>query len=221
MVAKNRFQKRKFKFIVFILFLIFVSIFLLLDFKMRPVIKNISQSKAKMIASSVIDEAVLGDMQNNAEKYENITDIHRSPSGEVLSVSMNVCKVNSLKSEINVIIQKKLAQCREKVFHIPLGTLSGVEILNSQGPEIPLKISSCGSVTSDFKSDFLNSGINQTLHRIYLSICARISVVIPGDSCVAEICTDILVSETVIVGRTPGMCSGFQSQNVCASGIYK
>ena len=147
-------------------------------------------------------------MAQNSCEYENITVIKTGNSGEVLSVSLAMCRINALKSRINMLIQKKFSECKEKTFYIPFGTLLGWEILNGQGPEVPVKISSSGSVNSDFKSEFSGAGINQTLHRVYLQVHARISVMLPGDSCVCETDSDILVSEVVIVGATPQMCTG-------------
>lgn len=206
-MAKNRFVKKK---IALLFCIISATMFLFIDFKFRPVVKNISLSKAKNIASSVIDEAVLEDMHTKFEKYENITHLNTSQNGEILSISMDMCKTNELKTGINILIQEKLAKYKEKTFYTPLGTLIGSELLNGQGPKIPMKISSSGNVTSEFRSDFSSAGINQTLHKIYLSIHVQIGVTIPGSSCTSEVTDDILVSETVIVGHIPQMCPGVQ-----------
>ena len=179
-----------------------------MDFKIKPVLKTISSSKAKIIVSEVVNSAVMEDMAQNSSEYENITVIKTGSSGEVLSVSLAMCRVNELKSRINMLIQKKFSEFKEKTFYISLGTLLGWEILNGQGPEVPVKISSSGSVNSDFRSEFSGAGINQTLHRVYLQVHSRISVMLPGDSCVCETDSDILVSEVVIVGATPQMCTG-------------
>ena len=185
-----------------------LGLFLFLDFKIKPVLKTISSSKAKILATEVINSAVIEDMAQNSNEYENITVVKTSNSGEVLSVSLAMCKINKLKSRINILIQKKFSELKENTFHIPFGTLLGWELFNGQGPEIPVKMSSSGSVNSDFKSEFSGAGINQTLHRVYLQVHARISVMLPGDSCVCETDRDILVSEVVIVGSTPQMCTG-------------
>ncbi len=206
-MVKNRFVKKK---IAILFCIVSATIFLFIDFKFRPVVKNISLSKAKNIASSAIDEAVFEDMRTKFEKYESITHFNTSQNGEILSISMDMCKTNELKTGINILIQEKLAKCKEKIFYTPLGTLIGSELLNGQGPKIPMKISSSGNVTSEFRSDFSSAGINQTLHKIYLSIHVHISVTIPGSSCTSEVTDDILVSETVIVGHIPQMCPGLQ-----------
>ena len=204
----------KAKIILFLVFFLMLGLFLFMDFKIKPVLRTISLSKAKIIASEVINSAIVEDMAQNSCEYENITVIKTGNSGEVLSVSLAMCRINELKSRINMLIQKKFAECKEKTFYIPFGTLLGWEILNGQGPEVPVKISSSGSVNSDFKSEFSGAGINQTLHRVYLQVHARISVMLPGDSCVCETDSDVLVSEVVIVGATPQMCGGVAPKTI-------
>ena len=212
--AIKRKPSLKAKIIVFMVVSSALGLFLFMDFKIKPVLKTISASKAKIIASEVINSAIMEDMAQNSSEYENITVIKTGNVGEVLSVSLAMCKINALKSRINMLIQNKFSDFKEKTFYISLGTLLGWEILNGQGPEVPVKISSSGSVNSDFKSEFSGAGINQTLHRVYLNVHARISVMIPGDSCVCETDSDILVSEVVIVGATPQMCTGIGQREI-------
>ena len=46
-------------------------------------------------------------------------------------------------------------------------------------------------------------GINQTLHRIFLNIDAQLSVVIPGVDVTVNTETEVLLAESVIVGKVP------------------
>ena len=95
-------------------------------------------------------------------------------------------------------------------FWISLGTLSGFEILNGKGPKVPMKISIAGNVFTNFNNKFSNAGINQTIHQIYVNIHTKICITIPGSTCTSESDDEILVSETVIVGKVPRVysCSG-------------
>ncbi len=182
-----------------------------MDIKFKPVAKSISANKGRAISTKIINQAILDDISNNQEVYVDITKINTSENGAVQSISSDMYKINRLKSRVNLIIQEKLSGSQNKQFSIPLGTLMGWELLNERGPNVPLGISSSGSVNSEIKSEFTSAGVNQTLHRIYINIHARITVVIPGSSSVTEADTDVLISETVIVGNVPQMCGGIQT----------
>ena len=72
-----------------------------------------------------------------------------------------------------------------------------------RGPLIPLKITLAGTVITELQSQFLSAGINQTKHELTLSVKARIFIRMPGYYTTAEITTNFLVAETVIVGEVP------------------
>ena len=76
-------------------------------------------------------------------------------------------KINTLKSSVTIAIQKKISCMPKKDLSIPIGTLTGTEILNGKGPDVPMKISLSGSVLTNFRSVFESAGINQTKHQIY------------------------------------------------------
>ena len=60
-----------------------------------------------------------------------------------------------------------------------------------------------GNISSEFKSDFQSAGINQTVYKIYINIHAKLSVVVPGCSSIEDFFTNILISETVVLGKVP------------------
>lgn len=71
------------------------------------------------------------------------------------------------------------------------------------GPKIQIKLLPTGSVTTDFKSEFESAGINQTIHRIYLNVACKLTIVTPYDSIEADIINQVLMTESVIVGEIP------------------
>ena len=91
---------------------------------------------------------------------------------------------------------------------IPILTFLGFNILSGYGKEINLKTLSITSVTSEFKSNFLSVGINQTLHSIYLNIRTKAVLQMPFNKR-EEICENsILICENVIIGKVPDIYLG-------------
>ena len=86
---------------------------------------------------------------------------------------------------------------------IPIGTLIGGNLFHGLGPALSLKVTLAGNVQADFKSTFESAGVNQTRHRIYLSVGTSVYSFLPGINSTTDISTDVLVAETVIVGEVP------------------
>lgn len=66
-----------------------------------------------------------------------------------------------------------------------------------------VRIIPAGTVSTDYKTEFLSSGINQTRHRIYIEIVSQMTVVAPFISESVEVRTNVNVAETVLIGNVP------------------
>ena len=72
-----------------------------------------------------------------------------------------------------------------------------------RGPAVKIQISSIGNVETSLKSEFKAQGINQTLHRVYLDVNARVNILTPFKDIEQEIYNQILLVENIIVGHIP------------------
>ena len=200
---------------LFLLVLLGVSLFL--HFKFRPVIKAISVSKAKVISTEAVNEAILQELSENKEAYNQIVKLEKLENGELTAILSDMEKVNKLKSRVGMIIQNKFLSLKDRKISVALGTLSGIEMFNGLGPSVPMKISVSGNVSTDFKTLFSGAGINQTIYQIYLYIRTRICVMVPGCSCCEDFESSFLVSEIVVLGNVPKVYSSQGNLNVSPS----
>lgn len=60
-----------------------------------------------------------------------------------------------------------------------------------------------GNVETELFSQFSQAGINQTLHRIYLSVSCNVTILTPFDSIEDNITNQVLLAEAVILGDVP------------------
>ena len=76
-------------------------------------------------------------------------------------------------------------------------------MLNSLGPSVQIRFIPVGDVTTEFKTDFASTGINQTKHKVFLMITCQIQALsIVADTLVSTN-LEIPIVETVIVGGVP------------------
>ena len=210
-VLKSRHKK------LFLLLLVLLGVSLFLHFKFRPVIKAISVSKAKVISTEAVNEAILQELSENKEAYNQIVKLEKLENGELTAILSDMQKVNKLKSRVGMIIQNKFLSLKDRKISVALGTLSGIEMFNGLGPGVPMKISVSGNVSTDFKTSFSGAGINQTIYQIYLYIRTRICVMVPGCSCCEDFESSFLVSEIVVLGNVPKVYSSQGNLNVSPS----
>ena len=132
-------------------------------------------------------------------------------------LKLNTVKINLIASDIAYNIQQELYKAENSSIALPLGSITGSRYLAGFGPRFQIKILPQGSIITDFKSEFESAGINQTIHRIYLDVACKVTIVTPYDSLEADIINQVLMTESVIVGEIPETyynLEGMDSNNV-------
>lgn len=124
-------------------------------------------------------------------------------------ISSNVLTIDKITSDIAGYIQNSLEQNGNTKVKLSVGSFTGVKMLSGYGPEIPIQISSVGTVNTDIKSEFISQGINQTIHRIYMDIICEVSVLTPFNTITQDIYNKVLLGENVIIGQIPATFYNF------------
>ena len=100
-------------------------------------------------------------------------------------------------------VQEGLDQYEEENFDIRLGSFTGSKLLSGSGPKIKIRIQTDGNVQTELKSEFTSTGINQTLHRLYINVICTTIVYTPFSNTKETVESKILLAEAVIVGKIP------------------
>jgi hypothetical protein len=69
--------------------------------------------------------------------------------------------------------------------------------------DFPVEVIAIRNSDASFESHFSEAGINQTRHQLNMTICVDISVLILGKAESFNVCTQVVVAETIIVGHVP------------------
>lgn len=198
---------------IWIVFSIFFILIIFIDFQLRPLLKSVVASQARMISISIINDIVIDELSRLDVDYSAFVKIERDQNGKVLAINTDIKKVNMLKSEIATKVQAKLSSVGTKTIWIAIGTLTGTEVLNGRGPKVPLKINMSGSILADLNSTFVSAGINQTKHQIYLDISTKIFAIVPGYPVSTGVETNVAIAETIIVGEVPNVFASLDGKN--------
>ncbi len=118
-------------------------------------------------------------------------------------ISANVAPVNEIISDVAIRIQEEFNKKENSNFHIRIGSLTGSRLLSGRGPNLNIQVATIGNIDTDLKSQFSSTGINQTLHRIYLQVECEVVVLTPIHTIEQTIKNQVLIAEAVIVGTTP------------------
>ncbi len=169
--------------------------------RINPMFNTVCKEKAKAIATDIVNKQASKILKGI--NYEDLVKIEKDKAQNIKLLKLNTVKINMLASEIAYNVQQELYKTENNQIKIPIGSITGLKYLVGFGPKINISIYPVGSVTTKFNSEFNSAGINQTIHRIYLDVSCKVTIVTPYDKIESEITNQVLMTELVIVGNIP------------------
>lgn len=204
--AKRRRRFRRFT----LLFAVLALLFLLAERNFRPLVLSLAEARSAALASQVLLGAMSEAMGSGID-YEELMNVRMNHEGQVALLSANAVRMNMLADTAGRAAMERLERMSGERVQVPLGAALGFSLLAGSGPDIPVSIVPVGSVRTEFATEFEASGINQTRHKVYLSLTANIRIVIPTGAKNTEVTANMLVAESIIVGGVP---EGFVGYNL-------
>ena len=188
---------------VFIWLMIILTLSLVILFaaesRIRPIISSYAASRAELYASKLISEAVDGAM---AVETSSPVDVIYNERG-VVSIETDTVALSRIRKNAIVSIASSLGSLDRMNIHVPIGNLLGSYFLSGRGVDVNLRIQQTGDITGEIYSEFIESGINQTLHRIYLRLETDIYLFAGYKGQRMRLSNNFTIAETLIVGEVP------------------
>lgn len=189
---------------VFIILLV-LSIILIVMFRSRyrEVIRELAETQVKNTTSDLTNDAIAKQIADGIIQYDRIVFFEKDLDGKITALKTNMSEVNRLKTDILNIINDEILALDTSDIGIPLGSLILPELLSGKGPVIPVHILSIRNSDATFSSNFIQAGINQTLHQLIMLVSVDVAILVLGQTGSFTVTSEVVVAETVIVGDVP------------------
>ena len=198
----RRVRRRRFLRRALLLSLLLLALFLLIDRNFRPLVFSLAEARSAAMASQVLSGA-LAEAIEDGVTYEDLMNVKMDQSGQVALLSANTMAMNRLATRAGDAALRRLNNMSSERVTVPLGAVLGTTLFSGSGPGVPVSIVPIGSIFTDFATEFEACGINQTRHKVYLQVTANIRIVIPTGAKTTQVSANMLVAESIIVGRGP------------------
>lgn len=186
-----------------LLMLLVLGAAVLLRTRINPLTKELAQAKISDAASNVINRAVNQQIQQGDIRYEDMVELQRDNSGAITALTTNMQEMNRLKTQLLEILDDDIYSIEDDEISIPVGNLTGIQLLSGRGPSIPVKIVAVSSSDATFQGEFTDAGINQTIHRIMMEVSLDLIVLLPSGTVTDRVSSQVCVAETVLLGPVP------------------
>ena len=179
-----------------------VSILLLWGILSETGLSSVTQELTETVTRGYLLSAMQQAVKEELQVEErNFVAVNRTGSGEISAVSADVTALNDLKA--GTLLRLSRALNGKATARIPIGSLTNIGILNGRGPKVPVKLKLEGTADIAFRTDFSSAGINQSCHRITMTVTA--TVYSQSNRFEARVTdkTETVLAETVLVGEVP------------------
>lgn len=189
----------------FTLFLLVMAALLLMFssmFFLQELAVDIAVSDACDVVTVNVNRAIAQIMREEDYSGDYFVTFEKNDTGEVTAISSNMARINMLSAQV---LERVVGATDNNMLSvdIPAGNLSGIGLLMGKGPKIPVKIIVETTSTVGFNNSIITAGINQSKHQINLVVNVDVNVLIPWCKRSANIITEVLIADTVIVGKVP------------------
>lgn len=204
---------RRVRRIICVLLIVIISLSAYLEFAVKAQLSDVIAAGMKDLALSAVDSAVVDYLKENPDIGERLTRARYSDSGTVTSLISDPTAVNTLKASLSDLSRDYIDRtASQQGLSLPLGSFSGFVFLTNLGPMINLDISCRSTVACTLNSAFESGGVNQTLHRVTLTVDIEIVIYNPFRMSPIHTSSDFEIARTVIVGDVPSYTYGSLSQ---------
>lgn len=189
-------------FILIALTVAFVLIAIPIRGYLRDLAGDIAISDAADSITSAVNMCIREKLIESSRDYDYFVDLQKDADGNVTAITTNMARINTLSTDILHDIIESSSR-GELDLKIPLGSILGSSILQGRGPKIPVKLVMLTSSSASFRNDFTSVSINQSRHQIILEVRIEIDILLPWEVRTSEVISEVLIAETVIVGKVP------------------
>ncbi len=167
------------------------------------------QSATAQVTNQVVTAISLA-VEDLPIRYDQVITLEKNEQGRITALQSDMGAIGAYRDRLSHALVTQMDGLKEQNLSIPLGSLTGIDLLSGRGPGVPVKVLSARAVSTAFENVFSEAGINQTRHQIMLNVKVTASILLPGQTTQVDIPHQLCVAETVIVGEVPAYYTNFE-----------
>lgn len=195
--------RRRLKSLLIILLIAVVLLLSLFRWKFNQPIRELAQAQVINATSDLINDAIDRQIEAGDIHYDRIVYFEKNLDGGITALKTNMSEVNRLKTNTLNLINDEILALDQSDIGVPIGNIFLPELFSGRGMTIPVQIIAIRNSDAYFESNFTQAGINQTLHRLNMSVLVDVSILVLGRSSSFTVSSEVVVAETIIIGDVP------------------
>lgn len=162
----------------------------------------VAEAEFKQKATEIMQNNVY-EVYTQGSENQDFLKFEKDSAGNITLLRTDTIKMTAMAQKVALKCTKDIQSLGVNGIKVPLGYVTKNNLVAKFGPNVTASMEPIGRVQIKYSSEFQAAGINQTRHKIKITLSARIKVILPTEDEEILIENDMPVSETIIVGKIP------------------
>ncbi len=171
--------------------------------RIRPVVTEYAESRARMLAEQTANETVAQVLAEHTALCRSVIQTTYNDQNRLSSVIADAAAVNTIKTAVATSVLEQLQSLSSINIGIPMGTLVGPDWLSGWGPVIRFPIGVTARVITTVSSSLEAVGMNQSAFKVLLNVHIALSVITPDGRSSVAVDSAFPMAEVVLLGEVP------------------
>lgn len=203
---KRKKGRRLLAVIAFLLILAIISVSYANN-KLDPLVRDTAIPQLRNLIAQIINESVDKILDSGHGRFVSVI---YGDGGKIISIETDPLEINKFRTSVSREIAARLSVLEEYYVNISLANVFDDEVILGRFPDWRLRASvePNGGTETSVESTLTSAGINQSLHRIDLSVTVGIKALLLISTVDVTNTTNVCIAETVIIGEVPSVYLG-------------
>lgn len=176
--------------------------------KAEPIAVSATENVVGGWLEELVADAVRRELEDKGYTWSDFCTKVSSSDGSIASLSANTATISVMCADVVSRINEAVEDEKHVTISVPLGNVIAPKYFSGKGVRINVRAVPYVSVSAKISSEMQEAGINQTLHRISMTVVSDVQVICMSESVTFRRESNILLAESVIVGKIPIVSQG-------------
>lgn len=180
-----------------------ISLICWVENRLSTALLPMATTRVNYVVSSALNGAIMEQLGSYSLGYSDIITIEKDSSGQISMLTSNMVTLNHLRTSLSEHAVISVDQLDVGGVDVPIGNLTGVNLLSGRGIHVPIQIVCVGTSSVEFENRFTEAGINQTHHQIQIHMEIAVDILLPSETVRTYVSAQVPVADTIIIGSVP------------------
>ena len=171
--------------------------------KAEPIALGALENTVSSFIEQTVICAVKCELEDKKYTWDDFCTKIIMPDGSIASLNANTASMSVMCADVVSRINSEIRHKKYINIPVPIGSIIAPKYLSGKGFCINVRAVPYISVSAEISSDMQEAGINQTLHRISMTVVSDIQVICMSGSVAFRRESRVVLAESLIVGKIP------------------